>query len=334
MIGTEESSNPQNEVKSVFFYEGQRCPVCNTLFSEEDDIVSCPDCGAPHHRACWLSEGHCHFAADHGTENQWKRVPVGEVEEDEDEDGEEAPAVNRCPNCGAENPEHAEFCGYCGRPISRNEWSSAQQPRYGQYQPPMNEYAPFRASFDPLGGVPRDEKFENGTTAEELAAYVAGNTVYYIPRFSRLKEGRLFQWNWAAFFFAPYWLLFRKQYLPGALVSLMYLAMDTMMNLIVYWSGAPALGTVNQAVDAVMNAGYTLPFFLLLIGMITLHLLLGFFGNRIYMEGAVKRIGRVREEEPENLHLSLRQAGGVSFVWCAVAYALINLVSAMFTTLK
>lgn len=315
----------------MFFYEGQRCPVCQKPFSETDDIVSCPDCGAPHHRACWMAEGQCHFAADHGTDKQWKRVQVTEEEEYGDEEDEET--VNRCPNCGTDNPEHAEFCGYCGRPLKTNEWSSAQPPGYGQYRPPMNEYAPFRAAFDPLGGVPREEQFEDGITAEDLAAYVGGNTVYYIPRFHRLKEGRMFQWNWAAFFFAPYWLLFRKQYLPGAIVSLMYLTMDTMMNLIIYWSGAPALGTVNQAVYAVESAGYSTPFFLLLLGMIALHLLMGFFGNRIYMEGALRRTRRVRDQHPENLSFALRQAGGISFMWCAVAYGLINLVSALFTTL-
>ena len=31
----------------MFFYEGQSCPVCGKAFAEKDDIVSCPECGAP-----------------------------------------------------------------------------------------------------------------------------------------------------------------------------------------------------------------------------------------------------------------------------------------------
>ena len=31
----------------MFFYEGQSCPVCGQPFQETDDIVACPQCGAP-----------------------------------------------------------------------------------------------------------------------------------------------------------------------------------------------------------------------------------------------------------------------------------------------
>ena len=40
------------------FYK-YKCPVCNKQFKESDDIVVCPDCGAPHHRECWEKEGKC-----------------------------------------------------------------------------------------------------------------------------------------------------------------------------------------------------------------------------------------------------------------------------------
>ena len=40
----------------MFFYEGCQCPVCGKSFQESDDIVVCPQCGAPHHRECWKQE--------------------------------------------------------------------------------------------------------------------------------------------------------------------------------------------------------------------------------------------------------------------------------------
>ena len=33
-------------------YTGCKCPVCQQPFTETDDIVVCPECGAPYHRAC------------------------------------------------------------------------------------------------------------------------------------------------------------------------------------------------------------------------------------------------------------------------------------------
>ena len=29
------------------------CPVCGREITPSDDIVVCPQCGAPHHRDCW-----------------------------------------------------------------------------------------------------------------------------------------------------------------------------------------------------------------------------------------------------------------------------------------
>jgi hypothetical protein len=40
-------------------FENASCPVCNRQFEEGDDIVYCPDCGTPHHRACYAAVGHC-----------------------------------------------------------------------------------------------------------------------------------------------------------------------------------------------------------------------------------------------------------------------------------
>ena len=40
-------------------YKGVSCPVCKQEFKEGDDIVVCPVCGAPHHRACYHQLGHC-----------------------------------------------------------------------------------------------------------------------------------------------------------------------------------------------------------------------------------------------------------------------------------
>ena len=40
-------------------YKGVSCPVCGQPFQEGDDIVVCPECGAPHHRACYKQLGHC-----------------------------------------------------------------------------------------------------------------------------------------------------------------------------------------------------------------------------------------------------------------------------------
>lgn len=305
----------------MFFYEGQHCPVCGNAFSETDDIVSCPECGAPHHRACWQQEGHCHFEDTHGTEAQWTREAETEPEQ---------PAVkNRCPNCGTDNLEHAEFCSRCGRALTTEEWTSAEPtPPYTQGAP-YHEYSPFRMAFDPLGGVPRDEKFDEGVSAEDLALCVAGNTTYYLPRFHKMKNGRPIQWNWTAFFITPYWLLYRKQYAAGTLVSLFYLAFNLLVNMIFQLSGVTNANNDMEAVNKIYEAGFAPPLLVLCLGVMLISLLFGLFGNRMYMSSCIKKVQRVREENPDDFRGAIRQAGGVSFIWGAVAYFSISFFSSV-----
>ena len=33
------------------------CPVCQKRFVLGDDVVVCPECGAPHHRECFEQNG-------------------------------------------------------------------------------------------------------------------------------------------------------------------------------------------------------------------------------------------------------------------------------------
>lgn len=308
----------------MFFYEGQSCPVCGRPFAETDDIVACPDCGAPHHRSCWQQEGRCHFENAHGTPQQWKRPRSTDAESPR----------NRCPNCGADNPEHAEFCGHCGRTLNTSEWTSAstQPPQYGQ-SAPCNEYAPFRVTFDPLGGVPRGERFDEDVTAEELAICVGGNTTYYIPRFHKLKGGRNIQWNWAAFLITPYWLLYRKQYVAGTLVSLFYLLFNVMINFIFHLSGVSGTVTYQEAFDLALRAGNFPSLLLLMVALTTICLLFGLFGNRLYLNDCLKKTRHVRETDPAEFRPALKRAGGVSFVWGSIAYFSISFFSSLLSAL-
>ena len=54
-----------------FSVEGQSCPVCHAYLFDEDDVVICPVCGAPHHRDCYAHVGHCALEHLHGTDEQY-----------------------------------------------------------------------------------------------------------------------------------------------------------------------------------------------------------------------------------------------------------------------
>ena len=111
-------------------YKGCKCASCHKVLKEGDDIVICPECGAPYHRECYAAEGRCVFSAKHGKDFEY--VPP-----------EAKPDVNAngpiCPVCHAQNPPDTLFCERCGQPMrggvppqaaqSRRETSSRRLPR-------------------------------------------------------------------------------------------------------------------------------------------------------------------------------------------------------------
>ena len=54
-------------------YTGMPCPVCGKRFVKGDDIVVCPRCGAPYHRACFEEKGDCIFQDLHSAGETWQR---------------------------------------------------------------------------------------------------------------------------------------------------------------------------------------------------------------------------------------------------------------------
>ena len=85
-------------------YKGNRCPVCEKTFKENDDIVVCPDCGTPYHRECWKKVGACLHEAEHAAGFEW--TPDNVISG--------GPEDLVCPNCGTHNPLGAKFCNHCG----------------------------------------------------------------------------------------------------------------------------------------------------------------------------------------------------------------------------
>lgn len=82
-------------------YANYKCPVCKNQFTEEDDIVVCPECGTPHHRECYVQNGNCANADKHGT-NEPIEVEFVDIEENEESISESEVTENKI-----ENPQQA-----------------------------------------------------------------------------------------------------------------------------------------------------------------------------------------------------------------------------------
>lgn len=47
-------------------FSGYKCAACGGVLSDNDDVVVCPECGAPHHRECYMRLGKCAVSDSHG----------------------------------------------------------------------------------------------------------------------------------------------------------------------------------------------------------------------------------------------------------------------------
>ena len=65
------------------------CVRCKAYLFNEDDVVYCPVCGAPHHRECYNALGHCALEELHGTENEYSREKIEKQKQQTEEKKQE-----------------------------------------------------------------------------------------------------------------------------------------------------------------------------------------------------------------------------------------------------
>lgn len=191
----------------MFLYENNKCPVCEKEFAEGDDVVVCPECGTPHHRECYKSIGKCANKNLHATDFIYKRDKYK---------AEEAEKINQVPiyNLADEIKTAVEASVNADASDGEKADSDIKQ----------NE---------------SDEIKIDGVAVSDVKTVVGVNSEKFIKRFSK---NRKIGWNWGAFFFGPYYFMFRKMY--GE--SLVFLALPYAVNMIINYAFESAMLVYNN----------------------------------------------------------------------------------------
>ena len=300
---------------------GNQCPVCERNFHADDDIVVCPECGTPHHRECYESNGHCANEELHAEGYDF----ANDSEKNDNAD------VVICKSCGKANDKYQFFCKYCAAPLTnenRTNTENAQQQQ--QRQNPFNQAPggmPFGIpAFDPLGGVPAETDLGDDVTAGEAAKYVKQNTPYFIRIFNNIKAFNRSKFNFSAALFSGGYLLYRKMYKLGALIFgieiALYAAMMYVMvssrELYTRFLTAYTSGTAKSN-EFLSNLSYAdlfkisvpaIVYALLLVIMIVV----GANFNRWYMKHCKTQIITIKQnaKDDENPETLLQTKGGVN----------------------
>lgn len=350
---------------------GLKCPVCGVEFKEGDDIVVCPQCGAPYHRDCYTQAGQCIFDDLHQAGKDWAPPappkppePSAEIKDRE------------CPVCGYLNSHSSLFCGRCGSSLlgepKRYRNSPPVEPppapgraETGQQQPVPPPYTPYGGPprggyvqapfvFDPMGGVNPADVLDDGVSYGDASKLVKQNTAYYMPVFRYMKQTGRNKFNFSAFLFSGAWMLYRKQYRYGAIVTgIMFLIYLLYLASSIFVATPALVGLMEQAgMDVTQGFSPTseqmivitqrmteepglylqisLPMLCLLL-MLAVMIFVGVRGNKMYMKHCVRTVRRVKAanlaDEP-NMTLDAQGGVNVSVAVCMFVcyFLLVNVV--------
>lgn len=304
-------------------FNGQKCPACGRSFDQDDDIVVCPVCGTPQHRSCWDERGECVNAARHAEGYVWQpETPEYSAEPHTEEQTQDRQNTQICPVCGSENEPNSLSCTNCGAPLTAG---GAQ---------PFNPFFKAGEAGNPfLYGVTLDPESEiDGAKVKDIACTVQSASARYIPKFKAMAEKKKkISFNWAAFFFSPYWLFYRKLWQAGLIFMGLMLAVALPFTSKVeafttaYQAYSEAIYTSSQAdvaaaLEKVMSAMIpTLP----MLGIqIVLHIVAGFIANPLYKRSVTAKVQKLRAAFPDDraFEAATMRKGGTSILLAFASY--------------
>lgn len=268
-------------------YTGFLCESCKQPLKNDDDVVVCPDCGAPHHRSCYDELGHCALNDKHSAQFVWKaELPKS--------DGDHQTGSVLCSQCNSLNPSNSKYCQMCGKPLGSTNDSYAS---YGQYTNPTDNYAQSNPN-QAFSGTSFSEQWDiNGITSQELSAYTGNNSYYFLHQFKILMSNKFnMSWNWAALIFNFFYFFYRKMYKVGIALLAFYIV-SLFPSVLCYF------GPTDATIEMMgMTIGYnssiaaqTAPIISILNVMrIFINVWCAIFANKLYLKTTLKNITRYK----------------------------------------
>lgn len=208
-------------------FNGVQCVYCNNVFTENDDVVVCPECGSPHHRSCWKEKGECANAHLHEDGFSWEFPENLKPREEKKPDPKAATPTNFqfkngenavvCAHCGSINYGNDALCIKCRKPLNGESKDVPYDERPERYldEEDMQDY------YERFGGLRPDILIE-GIPASEYADYIGENKAgAYLRKFAAMERfGKKISVSICALLFGYMWFLYRKMFKEGLIYFL------------------------------------------------------------------------------------------------------------------
>lgn len=261
-------------------FENKLCPVCRRPFTKNDDIVVCPVCGTPHHRACYNEKGGCGVEEWHASGFVWEGHLPGE--EPEPSNGQEEQS-------GVDLSKHDDTEGQSGDYSDHRAEYPGGVPN-GSFNAcgPDGQPVDIQEFLDQINRQTMDDtRGEDGVSAKELSCYVGKSVMHYSQAFAAFrapaapgqKKRKVF-FNLCAGLFTPVHQFYRKLDAAGVILVLLELAyyVPTLLSFAGSFS-VSVVGALQFAASGLYFAA---------------KIALCMFGDYIYYRHCVKRIKQIR----------------------------------------
>ncbi len=286
------------------------CQVCKKVLGAEDDVVICPECGAPYHRECYQKTGKCVYEARHKSGFEYKNPAAAYAQPTAAAGAEEDAKGAVCSRCGTVNAAENIFCESCGQPLSAAGAPSA----FGGM--------PFGVrTFEDAyyGGAVNLDGEIDGVKKRDWATFIGRSSGDYITKmsFQQQRDSKL-SFSPSALLFPTFYFAYRKLWLWTLVSFFAYVLCATPVFLqMLQQSGVPfAMGISPDLLNILANTASVVN--------IAAHVCYGMFAVYLYRRNALKKIQAIQKNKPEgaDYEAALKKAGGVSFLGLAGGFAL------------
>lgn len=313
-------------------YVNQKCTHCNKMFTKEDDVVVCPVCGTPQHRECYEENNQCINHDKHKEGYVWGAEDTSNSHTaNSTANSSYSPDGIVCGNCGTKNTNDSLFCKHCSTPLSvfhstdtKNSYNTQNNPNNPNLQGMPFNAMPFR--------INENEEIAPNVKQGEAQKYVKNNSLLFSLIFKRIHDHNKGRFNLGAFLFSGGWFLYRKQYLLGTILTLLFGLLTVGYNIL--GPVAYKILEVNNLTEGEIVAEELLSVLsqeqinlifiagAICIARFILMVVSGLIANRCYYKHVVKKVRLAKEkfstEDEVKKHLS--ETGGVNML---LAYILL-----------
>ena len=300
-------------------HTSKTCCSCQQSFAPGDDVVICPECGAPYHRACYQKEGGCLYTAQHAEGFEHPSSPSAQAHSSHRSSAEDEPTgrhthktdagggVMACALCGTENDINHIFCEKCGSPLH----TSAPRPPF--YIPPMpgNENEQSGVQFFSVQPVVEMDEEVDGIPLRDWAVYFGSPFSPYLHKLTQQKRrGSYFSVVASAFFLGPLYFAYRKMWGWAVLATALWvlISIPPVLDIMAANSNPLVSGLPSGLLDILMQVSSFLWF--------ATQLFSGFFAMALYRKDAGKKIRSLREKYANDTEYrnAIAAKGGVSML--------------------